>query len=495
MKPQIELMRKVLTGLSEEVDTLSDQVKTKGVVPKEICESCKETNKRNVVDFSPEEAKGLLRFREWLTEMRIIAVSRSIMGRTFFKTSGKLAGIKSEVDDDSGYVYALPDLHDTRSAKSRVFSKYPKILGFLSKYDRIETCPHFEKAQYNILRIERHTKERVRYNEIDYVPRNLVKQTATQDELFLCCNACKETRENTMCDRVRKHGFLFDYDCPLEDIVLRKRLSQNGLSYEDLEEEAKTSEYVVSFPSDYLGERHGLDSIYYLRGNSIVITRSPYKAGEGILAKRLRDIVRYLTPKLITSFDNHSNLPSYLELQTDILFCDEDGVFYYDMNREPEKDMRKICEKIASSLNPYIEKQRGREHGRIVSAIYSIGQELGFVPQQEYGKSGIRIDCVWFDRSGKIQVAAEVETSSTFKKDLTSTWEVEPKLAVIIGDPKSDKVAESLMKFSLMKSIPHFVFYINKHTEHAFLFDKQEMAKFYELKQDEEETKKSTEVI
>jgi hypothetical protein len=494
MKPQIELMKKVLTGISEEVDTLSDQVKTKGVVPKEICESCKETNKRNVVDFSPEEVKGLLRFREWLTEMRIIAVSQSIMGRTFFKTSGKLAGIKSEVGDDSGYVYALPELHDTRSAKSRVFSKFPKMLGFLSKYDGIETCPHFESAQYNILKIERPAKGRVRYSEIDYLPQNLVKETTTQ-ELFLCCNGCKEIKENAMCDRVRKRGFLFDHNCSLEDIVLRRRLSQNGLPYEDLEEEEKIArENVVSFPSDYIRERYG-SSIYYLREDSIVITGLPYKAGLRITEERLRDIVEYLTPELIVAFDDHSNLPSYLELQTDILFCNEDGVFYYDMNREPEKNMRKICEKIAENLNPYIEKQRGKEHGRIVSAIYSIGQELGFVPQQEYGKSGIRIDCVWFDRSGKIQVAAEVETSSTFKKDLISTWEVEPKLAVIIGDAKSDKVAESLMKFSLMKSIPHFVFYINKQTEHAFLFDKQEMVKFYELKQDEEKTKKSMKVI
>jgi len=79
-------------------------------------------------------------------------------------------------------------------------------------------------------------------------------------------------------------------------------------------------------------------------------------------------------------------------------------------------------------------------------ALYSIGGELGYVPQKEYGKSGVRIDCVWFDREGKIQVASEVETTATWKKDLISTWEVEPKLAIIVGFPKTDKVAQNLMQ-------------------------------------------------
>jgi len=125
-------------------------------------------------------------------------------------------------------------------------------------------------------------------------------------------------------------------------------------------------------------------------------------------------------------------------------------------------------------------------------ALYSIGGELGYVPQKEYGKSGVRIDCVWFDREGKIQVASEVETTATWKKDLISTWEVEPKLAIIVGFPKTDKVAQNLMQAILMKYTPHYVLYINKQTDHAFLFDKQKIVKYYNLEKEKEDSKSST---
>jgi hypothetical protein len=76
------------------------------------------------------------------------------------------------------------------------------------------------------------------------------------------------------------------------------------------------------------------------------------------------------------------------------------------------------------------------------------------------------------------------QVSKVLKKELISTWEVEPKLAVITGFSKTDKTAKNLIESSLMKNIPHLVLYINKETNHALLLDKQEVVKTYTLKEE-----------
>lgn len=490
MKEKVKLMRKILDGLLEEVEEISEQIKTTGNVPEEICKLCRVRGKRNVVEFSLEQRKILGQFNEWLRDMNIITIEKyeDAMGQSVaLKTSEKIGKWKARHEDEDGYVYILPHIKDTRSNISKTFSKYPQIRGFLSKFEKIGTCPHISKHPNNVLKIgsyDRLSEGQVSLG-LPYIPRKLRKERIV-NKLYLCCDDCKQRVENTMCNGVRKHGFLFDYDCPLQDIILRRRLSQNGLACEDLEEREKEASELL--------ESHAVYSqyVYYLRQESIVILRSKWRTTSFELAK-LQDIVKYLKPELIVVFDEHTNLPSYLEFKTNILFYNEHGLFFYDKSREPEENIQRICDKIVNVLNRYIEKERGREHDRIVSALSSIGEELGFVPQLEYNKgSGVRIDCVWFDRNGNIQVALEVETSSTWKKDLISTWEVEPKLAIIVGHAKSDKVATNLMKVSLMKSIPHLVLYVNKLTEQAFLFDKQTMVKHYTLRQEEEDKRRDS---
>ena len=138
-------------------------------------------------------------------------------------------------------------------------------------------------------------------------------------------------------------------------------------------------------------------------------------------------------------------------LYLNILFYNQNGFFFYDKDREVERDIDVICDNILQNLNSEIEYQRGNDHDRVISAINVIGQKLGYVVETEFSQSGSRIDLVWYNRDGKIEVAGEVETTSTWKKDLISTWEVEPILAIIVGFPKTDKVAENLMKLTLMK--------------------------------------------
>ena len=117
---------------------------------------------------------------------------------------------------------------------------------------------------------------------------------------------------------------------------------------------------------------------------------------------------------------------------------------------------------------------------------------MGYVSKTEFSQPGVRIDLVWYDREGNIQVACEVETSSTWKKDLISTWEVEPRLAIIVGFAKTDRVAKNLMSITLMKYVPHPVLYINKISDNAFLFEKNSIIKSYKLLS--EDSRKSEEI-
>jgi hypothetical protein len=88
---------------------------------------------------------------------------------------------------------------------------------------------------------------------------------------------------------------------------------------------------------------------------------------------------------------------------------------------------------MRAHLNQVMDGLRGNDHDRTIDALSRIGTSMGYVSKTEFSQPGVRIDLVWYDREGNIQVACEVETSSTWKKDLISTWEVEPSLAIIVG--------------------------------------------------------------
>ena len=487
MESQTILIQKILDGLIEKVEQTKEELKTQGSIPKKLCQFCKTNQKRAITNFTPRDQIALKQLKNWIQENHVIAIETNFEGNHLFKIPNRLKGKTPIATDQNGFVYMLPDPFDTRSVIAKHLGTYPKIRNFLSKYDEIKSCSHFEETPKNILNIVHETPREknlvaFRAHIKISVPSNLLEKEK-RSKLFLCCDDCKKNIENSMCDTVQKRGFLYDFECPLEDIFLRKQLTENGLFYEDLEEESERERAI------YFNPRHS--SIYYLKENSIVII-ARLDFGARRLDERMKDIIKYLKQKLLVVLGDQSNLPVFLEYQTNTLFYNEKGFFFYDKNRDVETDIQRICELIQKNLNVYIEKNRGKEHDRIISAMCSIGQDLGYIHEKEHVKAGVRIDCVWFDRKGVIQVAIEVETSSTWKKDLISTWEVDPKLAILIGSAKSDKVSENLIKSSLMKTIPHYVLYINKTTDHAFLFEKQRILKFYDCKKIVDEEGSST---
>ena len=60
MEAKNSLLKKVLTGLFKEVSDVENKIKKSGIVPREICDYCLTTNKRNVVGFSSKEKTKLV---------------------------------------------------------------------------------------------------------------------------------------------------------------------------------------------------------------------------------------------------------------------------------------------------------------------------------------------------------------------------------------------------------------------------------------------------
>ena len=88
---------------------------------------------------------------------------------------------------------------------------------------------------------------------------------------------------------------------------------------------------------------------------------------------------------------------------------------------------------------------------------------------------------IWHDREGNVFSALEVETKGNWKKDIISTWEIEPKLAVILTNTKSEKSIKELMKYVLLRNMPHKLLFLNYTTKLGYLLEKQKILRSYDI--------------
>ncbi len=144
----------------------------------------------------------------------------------------------------------------------------------------------------------------------------------------------------------------------------------------------------------------------------------------------------------------------------------------FDKDKKIEENIEKCCLHIIRNLETYSEKIRAKEHDKLIEALEKIGHELGYVPQREVANKGSRVDLVWIDRNGAIFSALEVETSSQWKKDVVTTWEMEPKLAVILTHQKTEKPIKDIIQYTLLKDMPHKLLFINNISKKAYLVER-----------------------
>jgi hypothetical protein len=453
-------MKKLLNGLYEEVEENKSKVRKEGIVSSDFCNICDRKNRENY-QLTQNQKKSIEALGNWFFDNEIISFTKVNDYSSQIEIKSKKRLLKgSRTDPDENVFKYIWRVYNTKSPISQEIGKTRGLKTLLRSFvsDNLEFCPHFDPKNYSSIRMERKTSE---YGMRAHL-------------IFVGCEECTSLKKNTLCDSLYKEGFLYKFRCPFIDLILKQRLEKMGLSYDVGE---KGSPYSI----EYIGGSYDYrsDLTYYFRELDILLLTGQWAE---------KETIKHLSPSLLVTLSSHLNLPDYLEYDTNVLFYNEDGFHLYDKEREVETGIVTICDTIVQDLNKVMDELRGNDHDRTISALDKIGGSLGYVTKNEFSQPGVRIDLVWYDREGNIQVACEVETSSTWKKDLISTWEVEPRLAIIVGFAKTDRVAKNLMSITLMKYVPHPVLYINKLSDKAFLFEKNSLVKGYDLKTLESET-------
>ena len=108
--------------------------------------------------------------------------------------------------------------------------------------------------------------------------------------------------------------------------------------------------------------------------------------------------------------------------------------------------------------------------------------KCSFTPQTEVAQKGARVDLVWLGDKGKVEVAIEVETSAQWKKDVVTTWESFPILAIVLAHYKTEKAIEDLVQYGLLQQMPHKLLFIGYIQKKAYLIVKGVILKSYDLK-------------
>lgn len=463
MSSQIETMQKLLEGLYEEVEENESKVRKEGHVSSDFCDIC-DRKRWEVIPFTPQEQKTLNNFYEWAQEYKIVSIDKSNGFSNQLEIRSKKQIIKGSRPNSEEKIYKYYwNVYDTKSEISKEMGKI-RGLKKLFRNNSISFCPHFNQEK----------KTAIKWKLINHS----IYRT-DNESILIGCDDCVFLKKNTLCDSVYKDGFLYSFSCSFENLLIKQRIEKMGLSAETGERE-RPSEMINFFPYG----REDLKTYYFRDLDVLLITMWEKK-----------ETIKHLNPSLLVILSDHTSLYRYLEYDTNILFYDKDGFYLYDKERKVETEIAVICDTIISDLNKVMDGLRGNDHDRTISALNQIGAKMGYVPKTEFSQPGVRIDLVWYDRKGSIQVACEVETSSTWKKDLISTWEVEPRLAIIVGFAKTDRVAKNLMSITLMKYVPHQVLYINKYSGNVFLFEKNSLIKSYKLKSEASEKDKEIKVI
>lgn len=449
---RLQLIQPILVKFLKEKKEIGDIAKRDGTVPKELCELCDFSGlvRARVEFLRDDQVESLSEFLIWMEKNKVVSVKGQLysgMGSIDIEAKEAIGRRKPKTLEKGVYNYSYP----LSELKKRSFYS-----ALIAKFDGLQSCPHFDPSTPRVVRLFQQE-------------RSMFGEERVSNLLFFCCDHCAQEKEKIACDRgITKQGFIYSVNCDLNGLVLEKILREEHIEYERGEKERE----LMFFPHE--------SPMFFLRDHRILIELSAYPGLD-------ETTVSVLKPKLIVCSGDKARILELLHYETNVLVASEDGFYLYDHTRSVEQSVDRIVDRIVEKLDDYAEAIRGNEHDRLVKAFEKIGQELGYVPQREYGKSGLRVDCVWHDRKGRIRVAIEVETRGGWKKDILSIWELEPKLSIITTQQKTDSVPKALMDFALMKSIPHKLLYINMGTKNAYLFEKQDLLRKYSLEKDEKE--------
>jgi hypothetical protein len=286
---------------------------------------------------------------------------------------------------------------------------------------------------------------------------------AGKKELRLLCTECSSRIETIGCeDSIRREGFVYKYIfCPVRRTTFEQLLQKHNIRFVAQQTDRR-----------YLFQQ-GLN--HYLPDLRTVVTDS---------FRDLENLVQIAQPVCVLTFGTKRDLVRCLSLGAHVIMVDESDsgqIFLFDKDKKVEESIDNIVQAIVDKIERYSDEIRGKEHNRLVAAFQRLGQELGFIVQPELEEKGTRVDLVWLDRGGNVHTAIEVETSAQWKKDIVTTWEAAPKLAVILTHYKTDKGIDDVIQYKLLENMPHKLLMINYLLKKAYLIEGQQIVKYYDM--------------
>ncbi|MCH7648617.1 MAG: hypothetical protein IIA83_08430, partial [Thaumarchaeota archaeon] len=351
----------------------------------------------------------------------------------------------------------------------KLLTKYP--------YDDLHFCDHFDESfdESNAQQIKpmvvvsQDEERRFIFHERTKSLAQALSKREPESNLQLLCDDCYKRIDKLCCTNaiVKKSvGYEPNHSHNFDDILLRLILKKNNVNFDEFAE-----------------ERFGrIPTQFYLKDFNALLTRKH---------REIENIVEKLNPETIILQGNKHDIIDYLKYDTNLIIFDDSKevkqrFFLFDKNKKVESSVEKCCLHLIQNLENYSDEIRGKEHDKLIGALEKIGKELGFIPQREVKSKGSRVDLVWLDRNGEVFSAIEVETSAQWKKDVVTTWEIEPKLAIILSHYKSEKGIKDILQYVLLKEMPHKLLFINNTTKKGYLIEKQDLIHYYDIAKKQE---------
>jgi hypothetical protein len=457
----------LLKEFSAQLADVEDEISRQGTISLEICAKCSQKNITKVVKFGEDSRKSIVLLLDWIRENEIRDLTSSGDVVAFRST-------KKEVENVKGNIPLLEMGQALRTTAEKVFYEYRMSASKLRKkgfaqllknqFSSLRTCSHISNILGdNSLALLSKTQQR-----LDFEGRGtqrveeLWENPEVVNRYTVLCKECFSRVGSTGCEEsIRKEGFVFVHRCPTRKIIFQNLLEKYGITY-------------VSGEQQTLFERDEL--MYQLPDLGVLISDS---------SRDLTPTIESLKPNCLLAFGRKQKLPPFLHYGTNVILFDttaeKDAFFVFDRNAPIEASQERIIEMIVTHLDGYSSEVRGKEHDKLIEAFRRIGEELGFITEAEMSQKGARVDIVWLGRDGNVEVAIEVETSAQWKKDIVTTWETSPKLAVVLAHYKTDKGTEDITQYNLLQHMPHNLLFISYLQKRAYLIEKGDIIRAFDM--------------
>ncbi|MFX0170312.1 MAG: hypothetical protein ACFE9L_00170 [Candidatus Hodarchaeota archaeon] len=470
--------RHLIETIYDQQEQIEKQIKLEGIIEKEICENCpkKEIINVEILDNVKEDVEE---FVNWMSDHQISHIN---------STKNKVI-ITAEKTPIFGYkgtsFFEKKDVEIRKTPKLPAKITNQSVRKFLElEYSSLEPCTHIHSPQelsngipVLIKKFVNESKTTLRISDKEKTPLEKVikaeREKPSTHYLKIACVDCHRTIERKGCETsIRKRGLFYLHRCPVFSLVFEKIFQENLIDVEPIE--LSEHQYMMSdLYFDY-------DLGYYSRTLKTFFMQKRRMVDEEVIQK--------LEPEIIAYFGSRSELLELLPLKCKLIIVAqwEEGkmdYYFYDPSKRIAENLDPIITKIVNDLRFYTKETTGKEHDRLILAFEKIGEELGFITQIEKEALASRVDVAWSDGKGSYPVAIEIETSSGWKKDILSTWELQPKLAIIVCHYKTDKGIKDLISYPILLHLPHKLLYINNSSGKVYLLDKQDIVAKFDLKE------------